>query len=1264
MLDHEPVHQFVRHRVGPRVAEHEVLWTRQHHAVVLAHGDRTRRANLLDRQPCDAAEVGGARDDRHHDRRLARDRPEGKLEGRQGTLQHPFEVRQQHFVGAGTQPHLHPTCRQQVRLRVGQHGVIGIDQFQQGLGAIPQAVGHEWRTGYTLQGDPRGAPASGEKINGALEPFDCGRSRQLRAQRSKVRLGTGDVFPGQAREQVGDDGACRIRRSGAMRWASHGGPPEEDSAHHARGDECPPRAHRIPIATRLCHGHARPRGRRRGGVATILCDRPHRPVPARSTGSPLSPALAQRFARALPASPPRRWVAAGALVLGLASASVWLASWSVRPRAAPPVPLPSLQGPAPRLAHTETTATMARAALRSGRIVGQALHLVRTRYVDPARIEPPQMFESALQAIAHEIPEMLVDAPVRRSSGQPVELRVRIADAAHCVQLGNATDTFRLGWALLDTLRFVSDHMPADADAAGLEYTAVNGLLKPLDPWSRMLDPDAWRDMQASTGGHFGGLGIVILTQDGLLTVQTVLPGSPAEKAGLLAGDQILQIDGEDTLNLGVDDAVDRLRGQVGSRALLLVRRAGLKQPRELAVVRAVIHLQSVEWKVLDTGVGYAKVKGFQRGTADELRQALTDLDRAGAQGGLVLDLRDNPGGLLDEAVRIVDLFVARGPAVITVTGGRRQRDVRTVSGRGPWTRLPLAVLLSGHSASASEVVAGALKYSGRAIVVGEQSFGKGSVQVPFEVGGGALKLTVAKYLVPGDVSIHGVGITPDVAVQFVSATREQVSLFGASRFGRRATRALVQPDATGPAELPRTQWKVLLPDAWSGVAPEVAQETPLDVMEREPRQRAALLLRRAGDANAAQFLKAAAPDLAELQRLDDLMLVAHLRRQGIDWRAASEPAEPTVRVEIPAGADGLQIDAGGVLRFSVTLTHTGKVPLHRLHVLTTCDDPALDGHEQLVGQLDPGQSRTVHLRVRIPSRHGSLRVPLRVEAASDGRLLGRRAVASVTILGKPLPEFAFKVTLDDAAPTRPGDGVVQPGEAARLRIDVHNRGTGATLAAGVSVRVAGVARLHLDEGRVRLGVVPPDGRAVATFGVRGLDRKGTGAVAAVDDAEPIRLEVTLADDVLAIERKVPIDLAWSRVGLERATSAARRQAEATRKAAGDVWDAPPRIQFLDGHGEPVDAPRSPVTEPCSIDVGGVALFDIGSAARRFVTASVGGIKQSYHAGRGGAEVPFRARLRLDSGLNTITIQARAGPRQVAQRTLLVACTGTPAAAP
>ena len=587
------------------------------------------------------------------------------------------------------------------------------------------------------------------------------------------------------------------------------------------------------------------------------------------------------------------------------------------------------------------------------------------------------------------------------------------------------------------------------------------------------------------------------------------------------------------------------------------------------------------------------------------------------------------------------------------------------------------AVLLSAHSASASEVVAGALKFSGRAVVLGEQSFGKGSVQVPFEVGEGALKLTVAKYLVPGDRSIHGTGITPDIGLQFVSATREQVNLYSGPRSARVVGRR--GPPAQQPPQPPLAM-RVLLPDASvPAKGDQTVTETPADVMEREPRQRAALLLRRAGHVRAADTLAAAADDLRELAEADDVALVEHLRAQGVDWRKGPPLADAGrgLRVEIAGGAAGLQAQAGEVLRMSVTVTNAGAQPATRLHVLTRSDDPNLDAHEQLVGRLEPGQSRTVHLAIRISVRHADLQLPLQVALVQDGTLLGSTDGALLTVHARPLPELSVRWRLDDADAAHP-DGVLQPNERAALRLEVRNDGPGLAQVGYVVARVPGRGLLRVTEPRVRLGTLAPGATAVARLPLTVLPLADAPVGSRGVVAQRLPLELLLGDELLATERSEWLALPYVPEGTlpsserEAFAAEAERWHAAPQIAVGVPADAasaannrqaqPALAAAHDARAEVLQLPLPPLQGSCAMTLQGSARFDDALPWRRFVTVSVAGVKRFYQAGHGQPLVRFAAPLRFQPGLTTITIAAQAGARAGAERAVLVHCAGpTPA---
>jgi len=308
-----------------------------------------------------------------------------------------------------------------------------------------------------------------------------------------------------------------------------------------------------------------------------------------------------------------------------------------------------------------------------------------------------------------------------------------------------------------------------DIDDSQLLNDAIKGMLNGLDPHTVYLDPDSFREMNIDTHGEFGGLGLEVTMENGVIRIVAPIDDTPAHKAGLKSGDLIISMDGVQVKGLSLGESVSLMRGKPGSEIVLTIVRKDRPEPFEVTLKRAIIQLESVRAELLETGFGYVRVIQFQIGTATSLRQQLARLAReAGtALKGLVLDLRDNPGGVLDGAIQVSDTFLRDG--LIVSTRGRAENSEVTFSAspKDYLNDAPLVVLVNGGSASASEIVAGALQDHGRALILGTTTFGKGSVQTILPMlNGAALKLTTARYYTPNDRSIQATGITPDVVSQ------------------------------------------------------------------------------------------------------------------------------------------------------------------------------------------------------------------------------------------------------------------------------------------------------------------------------------------------------------------------------------------------------------------------------------------------------------------------------------------------------------------
>ncbi len=299
---------------------------------------------------------------------------------------------------------------------------------------------------------------------------------------------------------------------------------------------------------------------------------------------------------------------------------------------------------------------------------------------------------------------------------------------------------------------------------------AIRGLLYSLDPHSSYLPPESFKDLQDETRGSFSGIGIEVTIKNDLLTIVSPIADTPADLAGLKANDVILEIEGNKTKNIGPYEAIEKLRGPAGSSVTLSIHREGWEEPKKMTIKREVIPIQSVKAEFLSPGFVYSRITKFQSHTSSEFKTKLQQLKTEQQINGLILDLRNNPGGLLHQAVSVADIFIEKGK--IVYTKGRRpdQNTVFTAHASGEKRHYPLVILVNEGSASAAEIVAGAIQAHKRGIIVGMQTFGKGSVQtiIPLPDGAG-LRMTTATYYTPDDRSIQALGITPDVEVPFVA---------------------------------------------------------------------------------------------------------------------------------------------------------------------------------------------------------------------------------------------------------------------------------------------------------------------------------------------------------------------------------------------------------------------------------------------------------------------------------------------------------------
>ncbi|UCH81907.1 MAG: S41 family peptidase [Nitrospiraceae bacterium] len=317
-----------------------------------------------------------------------------------------------------------------------------------------------------------------------------------------------------------------------------------------------------------------------------------------------------------------------------------------------------------------------------------------------------------------------------------------------------------------ETLSLVKKNYVEEVDEKDLVYGAIKGMLNSLDPHSSFMPPELFTEMQIDTKGEFGGLGIQIGIKDRVLTIIAPIEDTPAHQAGIEAGDKIIKIDEESTKDISLHDAVAKLRGPKGTSVTITILREGLDEPKDITIVRDIIKLKSVKSRVIDEQIGYIKLTQFQEQTASDLKKALKDLSGKDITS-MILDLRNNPGGLLKGAVDVTSQFLPAGKLVVYIEGRSGDRTEFKTNNGNNFFDFPMIVLVNGGSASASEIVAGAMQDWEKAVILGTQTFGKGSVQTVMPLSdGSAVRLTTARYYTPKGRSIQTTGITPDIVVK------------------------------------------------------------------------------------------------------------------------------------------------------------------------------------------------------------------------------------------------------------------------------------------------------------------------------------------------------------------------------------------------------------------------------------------------------------------------------------------------------------------
>jgi len=869
-------------------------------------------------------------------------------------------------------------------------------------------------------------------------------------------------------------------------------------------------------------------------------------------------------------------------------------------------------------------------------VLDKDVYRLESKYVERERLDPEKMFDAALDQVEKDVAEVMFE---REPGGR--RLSVSVGDYATVVRVDPMKDLGDMATQLRKVATVLEQHLSPEVDQQAVEYGLINGALSTLDPHTILMPPEQAQEMDVDNRGEFGGLGIEIMLKEGRLSIKQPIADTPASRAGLKAKDQIVRIDGESTINMDLNDAVTKLRGRKGDPVTLGVMRTGLSEPRAYTIIRDTIKLNPVEGELLEGNIGYIQIKAFHEGVGEELQTLLARFTReSGAPlRGVVLDLRGDPGGYLKEAEQVGDAFLSDGVIVTTVDGGTGRRDENRATRAGTAPNYPIAVLVNGNSASASEIVAGALRNQDRAVIIGERTFGKGSVQNLYNHDDGSrLKLTVAKYLTPGDRSIQAVGIPPDIALKpsLVEAApagdddqTPRVSLYWREWIDREADLSNVLSKIDDADMEPA--WTVRYLRERDDDGEDVNAQSDWEV------QFAREVLLAAPGYRRPEVLSGAGGVVARHGSEEQSLIQAAFAKLGIDWSAGPLPTQPQIDVHLDLGPDD-QLVAGQSEDIGLVVTNLGTEPVFQLSAVSTSDNPYLDHREFYFGRLAPGETRRVAARVKLqdgyPTELAAAKIQLRTP--DDDDLADVQAL--VHTQGRPLPAFSYEVALrDDGSGDSKGNGngIPEVGETIDLQVTVHNIGEGPSGEAFARLRNRAGRSLDLMSGNLDVG--------------EPRDAQGLPCKAGADGCHRVLQPGESWTGALSFAlREAPTDGHWDadlQVGDSGAYDFASIQRggffdyfqleESLELQAGEVFKGalrqPPRIAVTRGPGQE--------SADTTVVVSGLVTDDQGL---RDVMIFHGSDKVFYRGGgQGETSLPFSVERPLQPGSNLIVILAR-----------------------
>jgi len=715
------------------------------------------------------------------------------------------------------------------------------------------------------------------------------------------------------------------------------------------------------------------------------------------------------------------------------------------------------------------------------RLPGIVSSYVNRLYVDPERIKTVEMLKEALSWQERLIPEVLTDFTEKTNTET-----VTVDDVSKTFDLAKVRRTKDMVEILQDALTFINSYrQPNDTITANdIEYTAINGMLTQLDPHSIILPPKEFNEFKIGTTGKFGGLGMVVGLRDGILMVISPIEGTPAARAGMKAGDKIIEIDGESTINMNLTESVGKLRGDPGTQVVLSVMTEKATEPKQVTLKREIIAIPTVESASLDNDLGYIKIRNFQDDTSQCLNEHMKRLKTSNNKiKGLIIDLRNNSGGLLDQAIEVADKFLEKGPIVVTVGPSGHPREIqearKTDTDEEPY---PIVVLVDAGSASGAEIVAGALKENNRAVIVGDRSFGKGSVQQLIELmDGSALKLTIAKYLTPLFTDIQSVGITPDIKLVPATVIKDNVNLFrGIVALREEDLKQHLDEHPKGETSFAALKYFLETKEKDKTEEPEEEAGDPYKLPDFNTDFHvlfAKKLLLNTVTPQREAFLQNSLPIIEETTRLEEEKIALALQKLDIDWSTGTGTGTSKSTVSYSTNPANGRGKAGEKITLTMTVTNTGEASLYQLRGISSSKNGLFDKLEFILGKIDKGATKSYSTTVEIPKNSLDREDEVTVKFDELNRNNPKDIKLNIITEALPRPLFAYSYQVLDNAKNSSknnADGLIQTGEDIDLLVSVKNIGEGPAEKNVITLKNLSNKEVFIKNGRAEIGLLNP----------------------------------------------------------------------------------------------------------------------------------------------------------------------------------------------